>query len=262
MLGDILSFVGKGLDMWNSSNNTDKQIAAQKQLNAENIANQKEFAQQGIRWKVADAQAAGLHPLAALGAQTSSFSNVVGGGIEYPKSSFGEMGQDLGRAIKAGQTSSERTSDLQSAVGKLATSFQLEKANLENELLRTNIAKERAQLPPPFPSPIPLPRPGPDRTVSVGQAVSEENLKQKAEDYPGTKIVRPFGYPLQANPWFNDGQQFEDRYGDSEAGSTLKFLVNTLADHVYTGYGLLPARPSPHSHDRRPASERRWQRRY
>lgn len=257
MLGDILSFVGKGLDAWNSSNQTDKRIAADQALQAENIANQKEFAQHGIRWKVADAQASGLHPLAALGAQTSSFSNIVGGDIPAAKSDFGGMGQDIGRAIDAGSTQDERNSRMQNAVSKIATSLQLEKASLENEELRTSIAKQRAQLPPPFPR-IPLPRSGPDRTVG-GVAVKDEDIKQKAEDFPATKIVRPFGYPLQANPWFNDGQQFEDRYGDSEIGSTLKFGINTLADHIYTGYGLLPSwgrtdRPSAH--------ERRWRRRY
>ena len=233
MLDSILGGIGKIFD-WNNANENRE---SQEKIARENIANQREFAQNGIRWKVADAQAAGLHPLAALGAQTSSFSNVVG--ADPIKSDFGGMGQDIGRAIDAGSTSSERTSRLQGAVSKVATSLQLEKASLENDLLRTNIAKTRAQLGPPIPSPVPLPQSGPDRTVG-GIAVKEDDLKQKPEDHPQTKVVRPFGYPLTANPWFNDGQQFEDRYGDSEIGSTLKFGVNTIADHIYTGYGLLP----------------------
>lgn len=43
-----------------------------KDTNAQNYAMNKEFAQHGIRWKVADAKAAGIHPLAALGTQTNS----------------------------------------------------------------------------------------------------------------------------------------------------------------------------------------------
>lgn len=39
-----------------------------------NIEFQKEFAQNGIQWRVEDAKAAGLHPLFALGASTPSFS--------------------------------------------------------------------------------------------------------------------------------------------------------------------------------------------
>ena len=41
-----------------------------------NIKYQKQFAQHGIRWKVEDAKAAGLHPLYALGANTHSFTPV------------------------------------------------------------------------------------------------------------------------------------------------------------------------------------------
>lgn len=238
MLDSIIGGLGKLGDWITGSNNAEKNNNTQMQIAAQNIANQKEFAQNGIRWKVADAEAAGLHPLAALGAQTSSFSP-ISVGLESPKSDFGGMGQDIGRAIDAGSTGSERTSRMQGAVAKVATSLSLEKASLENDLLRTSIAKQRAQLGPPIPSPVPMPQSGPDRTVG-GLAVKEDDLKQKPEDHPQTKIVRPFGYPLQANPWFNDGQQFEDRYGDSEIGSTLKFGVNTLADHIYTGYGLLP----------------------
>jgi len=233
MLGDILSGFGKIADFFTSSENRE----SQERIAAQNIANQREFAQNGIRWKVADAQAAGLHPLAALGAQTSSFSNVVGS--DGLKSDFSGLGQDIGRAIDAGSTSSERTNRLGGAVEKAATALTLEKSALENDLLRTQIAKQRAQIGPPFPSPVPLPQPGPDRSVS-GFAVKDDDLKQKPEDYPQTGIVRPFGYPLRANPWFSDGQQFEDRYGDSEIGSTIKFGVNTIADHIYTGYGLLP----------------------
>ena len=43
-----------------------------KSTNRMNYMLQKEFAQKGIQWKVADAKAAGIHPLAALGAQTHS----------------------------------------------------------------------------------------------------------------------------------------------------------------------------------------------
>lgn len=252
MLDAILGAAGKIADFFTAGENRE----SQERIAAQNIANQKEFAQQGIRWKVADAQAAGLHPLAALGAQTSSFSNVVA--ADPVKTDFGGMGQDIGRAIDAKSTASERTDRLAGAVNKVATSLALEKGSLENDLLRTQIAKQRAQLPPPMPSPVPMPQSGPDRTVG-GMAVKEEDLKQKPEDHPQTKIVRPFGYPLHANPWFNDGQQFEDRYGDSEIGSTLKFGVNTLADHIYTGYGLMPDMRTATTHRSKNPQTRRYQ---
>lgn len=228
-----------------------------------NLDQQREFAQQGIRWKVDDARAAGLHPLAALGAQVSSFSPITVGSssadlksydAKAPQLDFDTMGQNLSRAVDAGSTSGERVNRQAEAVAKIIGGLRLEKASLENDLLRTDIATKRAQLGPP----IPIPRPGPERTVG-GVAVSEDDIKQKAEDFPATKIVRPFGYPLRANPFFNDGQQFEDRYGDSEIGSTIKFGINTIADHIYTGYGLLPSDARPH---RPSAHEQRWRRKY
>jgi hypothetical protein len=54
-----------------SSRNKKKSAAAN---NAANYEQQKEFAQNGISWKVADAKRAGIHPLAALGASTTPYT--------------------------------------------------------------------------------------------------------------------------------------------------------------------------------------------
>lgn len=71
-----------------------------------NINLQREFAQQGIRWKVADAKAAGIHPLYALGAATHSFSPVS---VSDPRGeALHSMGQDIGRAMHATATAAER----------------------------------------------------------------------------------------------------------------------------------------------------------
>lgn len=111
---------------------------------------QKDFAQQGIRWKVDDAKAAGIHPLYALGANTVSYSPVsVGGG---PDTSFGSgvasAGQDLSRAFDATRTGDERSKALAGA----SASLSVERAGLENELLRAQIAKLRGQVGPPMPA--------------------------------------------------------------------------------------------------------------
>lgn len=70
---------------------------SQARANRENIQYQKEFAQHGIKWRVQDAIDAGLHPLAALGAQTSSFApSSVGSDYGY----LGNMGQDMRDIVK------------------------------------------------------------------------------------------------------------------------------------------------------------------
>lgn len=81
---------------------------------------QYEFAKNGIRWRVEDAKAAGIHPLAALGAATTSASPIAIGpayGVAEDRnysrgpdigSSLKDMGQGLGRAVAATQTKVER----------------------------------------------------------------------------------------------------------------------------------------------------------
>lgn len=113
-----------------------------------NLAAQKEFAQHGIRWKVEDAKAAGLHPLAALGAQTSSFSPISVGGSSLA-SGVSAAGQDIARAVDATRTQSEKMS----AYTKTIQDLNIQRMGLENQLLSSQIAKvNQAGLPPPMPS--------------------------------------------------------------------------------------------------------------
>lgn len=92
---------------------------------------QREFAKKGIRWKVADAQAAGIHPLYALGAQTHSFQPTSSGDV---MASISDMGQNVSRAVEATRTAPERSDAALRAL-------QLERAGLENDLLRSQIAQ-------------------------------------------------------------------------------------------------------------------------
>lgn len=116
-----------------------------------NYGMQKEFAQSGIRWRMEDAKAAGIHPLFALsgGGAAASPTAYVPHTSDPSTQNSGEylsrMGQDIGRAISATQTMGERTSD------KL-TALSLERAGLENELLKAQIAKTTGQIGPPMPS--------------------------------------------------------------------------------------------------------------
>lgn len=235
MFGEIISAGANLLNGFLNRNAQEQFNAQQLALAHENLDFQKQAAHEGIQWKVADAKLAGIHPLAALGAQTFSPSPVTAGG-EAAKWNLDSVGQDVSRAAKA-----LADTQVRKAVDEVK-SQQLDNEGkaLDNDIKRTALASSIArtsqrsgQIGPP------IPRPGPTRTVG-GVAVGDDDLKQKAEDFPATKVVRPFGYSLDANPWFNDGQQFEDRYGDSEIGSTIKFGVNTIADHLYTGYNRWP----------------------
>lgn len=68
--------------------------------NAEdNMKKQEEFAKMGVQWKVDDARKAGIHPLAALGAQTHSFSPISVG--EAPNTHMGNAFMDMGQNIQS-----------------------------------------------------------------------------------------------------------------------------------------------------------------
>lgn len=164
--------------------------AQQMALAQQNMAMQKQFAQEGIRWRVEDAKAAGVHPLYALGAQTSSYSPVsVGLGADTSMgSSLASAGQDISRAISATRTQPER----EQAFSDTAQSLTLTKMGLENELLATQVAKERAQIGPPLP----------------GGVVPLNKEWEKREP------IAAYGSPIPSEPGTSPAKAWEDMYSD------------------------------------------------
>lgn len=97
---------------------------------------QEQAAREGLSWRVADAKAAGLHPLIGAGAQPTQ---VVGAmSADVPNTALGDavtnMGQDLSRA----QNMRKTPSDLE--YERTTRSLSLERAQLQNDLLRAQIA--------------------------------------------------------------------------------------------------------------------------
>lgn len=108
---------------------------------------QREFAQNGIRWKVADAKAAGLHPLAALGtgsyfSPSGSIGSVdAGGGSDA--SWLADVGQNIGRAIDAKATAEERAK-AEEANDRI-TNLKIEGLELDNQQKKLDQATQLAQ---------------------------------------------------------------------------------------------------------------------
>lgn len=130
-----------------------------------NIKYQKEFAQHGVSWRVADAKRAGLHPLAALGMQATGFNPVSA------PTNFADAGQDIGRAVASGFSREGRDS----ATGRLAQ-LGLERAELQNDYLRAQIRNINAVGSPP-------PRPAPSDPYQVGGSAIPPQV-------PGTVVVK------------------------------------------------------------------------
>lgn len=120
----VLGAGGSLLDK--SANERAAKNARRDQLNA---------AKHGLGWRVKDAMAHGLSPLVGAGASTTSISPTSVGG----DSTFGDMGQNIGRAAQAMMPKS-----VDAATQEL-NKLGLERAQLQNELLKSQITNINAR---------------------------------------------------------------------------------------------------------------------
>jgi len=199
------------------------------------IKMQKEFAQSGIQWKVEDAKKAGIHPLAALGAQTTSYAPVSVGGPSIA-SGLANAGQDIARGIDATRSASARVD----AYTKTIQDLNVRRMGLENELLGSQIAKLNATGPkPPFPD-------GTDRFLIEGQAnsplVKDPALKRTIAG-PGQPSTEPgavvdMGFARTAGggwaPIFS--KDFQERSEEDTIGELAWNMRNRLAPTLNSKY--------------------------
>lgn len=164
-----------------------------------------------IQRRVADAKAAGIHPMFALGANVSSPSVSVGG--DPMASALSSMGQDLSRAARAGMNGGQR------AESDELQMLALDRARLGNELLRTQIASinarmQQSQIGPPVPTDTEEPFPVPE--------------KNKSEERPPLML---FGQRWNTSNNTSPMKAWEDQYGDEGPiawGMPIALLVNDL----------------------------------
>ena len=160
---------------------------------AQNVASmnyeaQKEFAQNGIRWKVEDAKRAGIHPLYALGASTQGYSPSGGYTGDYGiADAAAHFGQGYERAQQAKMTKEERDKqDVRDAIQDMAAledlnqkrrmnDAQIRLANSEifrNFALSTN-ALRKTGLPPAIPGGLGGVIAGQGNSYATGQTTPE-----------------------------------------------------------------------------------------
>lgn len=165
MLGSILGAVGGIASSLLGNSQAKKQAKLQK-----------EFAQKGIQWKVADATAAGLHPLAALGANTISYQPQA---VGVPD--LGAMGANLGQDIERSRMATSGPG--MRAINTGLEALTLERAGLENDLLRSQIRRMNA---PGIGPPMPDLAPTTNQTMGHPDWVTKQpNLGQVSEDAYG-----------------------------------------------------------------------------
>lgn len=168
MLGSIISGIGSVLGGLFGQSSQEKQMEQQ-------IAAQREFAQQGIRWRVADAKAAGVHPLYALGANTHSFSPIGIGGNPLGEG-IAAAGNEFGRAVSAKGTNVER------AYNSRIMQLQLQRGELENQLLASQIARINA----PSQRQPAMPLVGPSMAERFGVTAADGDIMPIPERFGGT----------------------------------------------------------------------------
>lgn len=137
VVGDVASGV-LGLAGNKNTNATNSAMnAAQLQLAREQFEWQKELAKNQIAWRVEDAKKARLHPMAALGLQSTSFSPVSSSftPMQSPDYSFlSDMGQSASYAAMKAKDRKEQAAAVRLAQEQAA--LQTENMNLQNEGLR------------------------------------------------------------------------------------------------------------------------------
>lgn len=185
-----LDFIGglfnAGTSMWNTGQ-TNKQA--------------KKMAATTVQTRVADARAAGINPLAALGYSGSQPSLAVGD-LSPIGNSLKQMGQDTDRAEGAAAKQQDRDFIVK------RNQLELQRLGLENQLLGSKIRQIDS---PGNPPPIP---------------------EHKVVPPQVTKTYRMFGFDMVPNPWFSDAQTLEDRGGDYAGG--VIGAANMVADPLYS----------------------------
>lgn len=159
MLGELISAGASIIGGLFGKSSADKAAEANKKANAQqlafareqmerNEALQKEFAQSGVQWKAADAKAAGISPIYALGAPAVNFSPMSLGYNPTPATGDNSMGagiagagQDISRAINSTRSPNAK---LQAFTDTMQAA-QLDSIKLDNEQKRLHIASQIAK---------------------------------------------------------------------------------------------------------------------
>jgi len=212
LIGAGSSLLGGLLGQSNAS-----KIAEQQSQQAElNRQMQLKFAQNAIQWKVADAKEAGIHPLYALGASTSSYSPVSIGSTA--DNSLGEgiakAGQDISRAVSATADRELRALQLQKMT------LDVEGQSIANDVARAELASKLARVAQPgSPPAYPVVAPGP--------------VKLKPEEQ--TQSFRILGKTLLNDPFTSDvGDAISNVLGD-DAGEFVMAVPKGTSTVFYNG---------------------------
>lgn len=236
LIGGASTLIGGLLNRdQNREANYQNQVAGDK-----NAALQKEFAQQGIQWKVEDAKKAGIHPLAALGASTHQFApSYVGGQADTSMGdTIASMGQNISRGVLASAEKKDRI--LITAMNE----ERLKHAKLQNQILESQLSSIQNPVPQSAGLPSPMDPyggiPGQASTKSVVTKPAEVTASR--EGVPGMQAgaVSDFGFvrTAEGNLSIVPAKDVKERIEDQ---------ILPEAEHALRRLRLVPYGPPPPS---------------
>lgn len=183
--------------------------ASAKKAREREYRQQKEFAQSGIQWRVRDAEKAGIHPLYAIGAQTTSYQPQSVGGGDY--SFLGEAGQNIGRAIDATRSNPAKAE----ALALTASQLQLEGLKLDNDFKRMQLVSASRLVNQGANPGLPGVLTTSDIMGMPGQGNAPQmELGDQTIPPHFTPTLKEFGKRFATHSGWSDTQAYEDRYGD------------------------------------------------
>lgn len=240
---DFSWMVGGGQDShtpevkWDTLLGSKRPEAVAKQ--AEDI--QREFAKNGLQWRVQDAIKAGIHPLAALGFQGPQAQPVIVGDSGPPPpldTSAFQMGQDIGRAIMAGGTREER---LMTKMNLASMELDIEGKALDNQIRASQLQKLNATGPA-FPSPV-----GPTGGMS-GQGnfqIKPSEAVSSSAHQPAQQAgaINDYGFSRTADGGYIPvpSQDIKERIEDNIFQEATHFFRNSILPN----FGAGPTPPDP-----------------
>lgn len=234
-------------------NNAKQDMFSQAQaLSREQFEYQKALHQNQIQWRVEDAKRAGVHPMAALGLSSMSFSPVSSASVPEYDNWLGEVGQNIDRAIQQGKTQKER--EEAKALQEIDSRLALRNKELQNDLLETELADKRFRLqqqmfpaPPPANSPTGL-IPGQGDALTNPQAMRTTPQTEPGKE-PGSNP--PVGWLQNSDGSVSPvmSEAAKERLEDDLVGEAQWTISNRVLPHLkwFTGFGDMSAHYPPKS---------------
>lgn len=213
----------------------------QNEINQQNIAQAQYMAQNAIQMRVADAKAAGINPLAALGSSFQPSPPQLVGSSALPDA-MNNAGQDIGRAATAYQDSQDKLVALNARL--LQSQINKTDAETTTEMMRNSqIARTFAApgSPPPFP---PLPRAAPGYAATLPPAmVDYRGPNGEVITAPSDKFSQATMSPASAALWPHTNTDIVSgeignlyRWARPDVVRTIQNLPGSYNPEVYYGF--------------------------